>query len=112
VQTETVVLDESFGKEYAGKYVVQEITRRKRLNIIAKYTRYSQTGAILSTDMSAIDAETLWAALKEQPASNPISLEKLLEEDPERGVPNRVTSCLIKTVNKLKGLSAEEVKNS
>jgi hypothetical protein len=31
-------LNKSFGKEYAGKSVIQEITRRKRLNIIAKCT--------------------------------------------------------------------------
>lgn len=112
MQTETVEVDKRFGEEFAGKYVFQEITRIKRLRIIKKYTKYHpQTGAVVDSDIGAIDAETLWASLKEQPESNPITLERLLSEG-EDGIPIRLTALFAKTVNSLNGLSPEEVKNS
>jgi hypothetical protein len=112
MQTETVRVDESFGEEFAGAYVFREITRVKRLRIIKKYTRYHpQTGAVLDSDIAAIDAETIWASLKEQPENKPITLERLLSED-EDGLPNKLTSLFARTVNNLNGLSPEEIKNS
>jgi hypothetical protein len=112
VQTDTVSVDERFGKEYAGEYVFQEITRIKRLRIIKKYTKYNaQTGAVMDSDIAAIDAETIWASLKEQPNSKPITLERLLSEG-EDGLPNRLTSLFARTVNELNGISPEEIKKS
>jgi hypothetical protein len=113
METESVEVDERFGKEYAGKYVFREITRIKRLRIIKKYTKYHpQTGAVIDSDVGAIDAEITWASLKEQPENKPITLEKLLTEDAETGVPIRLTALFTKTVNRLNGLSPEEIKNS
>jgi hypothetical protein len=112
LQTETVEVDERFGKEFAGTYVFQEITRIKRLRIIKKYTKYHpQTGAVLDSDIAAIDAETIWASLKEQPPNKPITLERLLSEG-EDGVPIRLTALFARIVNSLNGLSVEEAKNS
>jgi hypothetical protein len=112
MQTETVTVDKSFGEEYAGRYVFREITRIKRLRIIKKYTKYSpQTGAVVDSDIAAIDAETIRASLKEQPENKPITLERLLSEN-EGGLPNKLASLFAKTVNSLNGLSPEETKNS
>jgi hypothetical protein len=112
MQTETVHVDKRFGEEFAGTYVFQEITRIKRLRIIKKYTKYHpQTGAVIDSDIATIDAETMWASLKEQPENKPITLERLLSEG-EDGIPIRLTALFSKVVMNLNGLSVEEVKNS
>jgi hypothetical protein len=107
MRTETVELDERFGKEYAGRYVFQEITWAKRSRIIQKHTKYHPiTGQIVSSDFVAIQAETIWASLREQPTSKPISLQKLLGEDD--GVPVELGELLSRIANKLCGMSGEE----
>jgi hypothetical protein len=107
VRTETLDLDDRFGKEYAGKYVFREITWAKRSRIIQKYTRYSKmTGQVESSDFVAIQAETIWASLKEQPESKPITLEKLLSETD--GIPIELGEYFSKIVNKLCNVSREE----
>jgi len=110
MRTEVVELDDRFGKEYAGRYVFSEITWAKRSRIITKHTKYHPvTGAVLSSDLVAIQAETIWASLKEQPQHKPISLEKLMSE--EDGVPVELGEFLSGIVNKLCGLTLEEQKN-
>ena len=95
MRTETIELDERFGKEYAGRYVFQEISWAKRSRTIQKNTKYSQmTGQVQSSDYVAIQAETIMASLKEQPEHKPITLEKLLSE--EDGVPVGLASCSVK----------------
>jgi len=108
---ETVEVDQRFGKDYAGKYVFQEITWAKRSRIIQKYTKYHPvSGQVLSSDYVAIQAETIWASLKEQPESKPITLEKLLSD--EDGIPIGLGELFSKVVNKLCGVTLEETKNS
>jgi hypothetical protein len=111
MKTETVELDDQFGKEYAGKYVFQEISWAKRSRIIQKHTKYHlMTGHVVSSDYVAIQAETIWASLKEQPEDKPITLEKLLSE--EDGVPIGLGELFSKVVNRLCGVTVEEAKNS
>jgi len=111
MRTETVEVDKRFGEEFAGRYVFKEITWMKRSRIITKYTKYHPvTGQIASSDLPAIQAETIWASLKEQPASKPITLERLLDE--ENSVPIELGELFSRVVNRLCGLSAEEAKNS
>ena len=110
MRTEVVEIDERFGKEYAGRYVFREITWMKRSRIITKYTKYHpQTGQIISSDLPAIQAETIWASLKEQPANKPITLERLLDE--ENGIPIELGELFSNVVNRLCGLTLEEAKN-
>jgi hypothetical protein len=112
MRRETIEVDERFGKEYAGKYVFQEITWAKRNRVLQKYTKYNpQTGTVISTDYVAIQAETVWASLKEQPENKPLTLEKLLSEG-EDGVPIALGELFSKTANKLNMVSVEETKNS
>jgi len=100
-------LDERFGKEYAGRYVFQEITWAKRSRIIQKYTKYHQmSGQVVSSDFIAIQAETIWASLKEQPEHKPICLEKLLSE--EEGIPIELGELFSGIVNRLNGLGVDE----
>jgi hypothetical protein len=107
MRKETVEIDERFGKEYAGKYVFQEITWAKRSRIIQKYTRYSQqTGQVVTSDYVAIQAETIMASLKEQPPNKPITLEKLLSE--EDGVPIELGELFSQIVNRLNAVGLEE----
>jgi len=109
MQTENIELDERFGKEYAGRYLFQEITWAKRNRIIQKYTKYSKvSGEVESSDFIPIQAETIWAALKEQPESKPISLEKLLGED--IGIPIELGELFSKVANKLNGMSHEDLR--
>ncbi len=107
MRKEAVNLGIEYGAEYAGKYVFQELTWAKRSRIIQKHTKYHPiTGQIVNSDFIAIQAETIWAALKEQPANTPINLEKLLGE--ENGVPIALGELFSKTVNNLCALTREE----
>jgi len=111
LKTEVLEVDERFGKEYAGKYLFTELTWAKRSRIIQKHTKYHpSTGQVVSNDFIAIQAETIWASLKEQPQNNPITLEKLLSEH-EDGIPIALGELLSKVVNRLNVVSFEETKN-
>jgi hypothetical protein len=111
LKTEVVEVDNRYGEEYAGRYVFQEITWAKRNRIIQKHTKYHPlSGNVLSTDYVAIQAETIWASLKEQPESRPITLEKLLSE--EKGIPIGLGELFSRVVNRLCGITPKEVKNS
>ncbi|RLI47263.1 hypothetical protein DRO69_01010 [Candidatus Bathyarchaeota archaeon] len=110
MRTETVKLDNRFGEEYAGKYVFKEISWMKRSRIITKYTKYHPaTGQVMSSDLPAIQAETIWASLKEQPETHPITLEKLMDE--ENGIPIELGELFSNVVNRLCSLTLEETKN-
>jgi hypothetical protein len=107
MRRQTVNIDKEYGVEYAGKYVFQELTWAKRSRIIQKHTKYHPvSGQVQSSDFIAIQAETIWAALKEQPQSNPLTLEKLLGE--ENGVPIPLGELLSQIVNGLCALTREE----
>lgn len=107
MRTETIEIDDRYGKEYAGKYVFQEITWAKRSRIIQRNTKYHHlTGQVVSSDYVAIQAETIWASLKEQPENKPITLEKLLSE--ENGVPIPVGELFSRIVNRLCGVTLDE----
>ena len=107
MRKETVEIGEEYGPEYKGKYVFQEISWAKRSRIIQKHTKYSQiTGQLISSDYVAIQAETIWASLKEQPPNKPITIEKLLAE--EDGISIELGELLSKVVNRLCGVSREE----
>ena len=109
LRTESIEVDERFGEEYAGKYVFQEITWAKRSRIIQGHTKYHPvTGNVLRSDYVAIQAETVIASLKEQPNSNPITLEKLLSE--EDGVPIGLGEFFSKVVNRLCAVTIEETR--
>jgi predicted polyphosphate/ATP-dependent NAD kinase len=111
MKKEIVEIDERYGKEYAGKYVFQEITWAKRNRILQKYTKYNpQTGVVVTADYVAIQAETVYASLVEQPQNKPITLEKLLSEG-EDGIPIALGELLSRIANKLSIVSVEETKN-
>ncbi|XHH10471.1 MAG: hypothetical protein ACFCUE_07540 [Candidatus Bathyarchaeia archaeon] len=107
MRKETVNIGTEYGTEYVGTYVFQELTWAKRSRIIQKHTKYHPiTGQIVNSDLIAIQAETIWAALKEQPQNQPITLDKLLGE--ENGVPIALGELLSKIANNLCALSREE----
>jgi hypothetical protein len=107
MRKEVLELDERFGKEYAGRYIFQEITWAKRSRIIQKYTKYHQmSGQVVGSDFIAIQAETILASLKEQPEHKPICLEKLLSE--EEGIPIELGELFSGIVNRLNGLGVDE----
>ena len=107
MRRETIEVDDRFGPEYAGKYVFGEITWAKRSRIIQRHTKYHpMTGQVLSSDYVAIQAETIFAALREQPKSTPITLEKLLSEDD--GTPVELGELFSNVVNRLCGLTVDE----
>lgn len=107
MRKETINLGNEYGEEYAGTYVFQELTWAKRSRIIQKHTRYHPvSGQVVSSDFIAIQAETIWAALKEQPRHEPLTLEKFLGE--EDGVPIALGELLSKIVNGLCAMTREE----
>jgi len=109
MRKEVLEMDERFGKEYGGRYVFQEISWAKRSRIIQKYTKYhSVSGHVVSSDFIAIQAETIWASLKEQPPNKPITLEKLLSEDD--GVPIELGELFSRIVNRLNSMANEDLR--
>src|SRR3972149_10927834 len=107
MRRERIEVDAECGAEYAGSYVFQEITWAKRSRIIQKHTRYHPlSGQVLSSDFIAIQAETIWASLKEQPPNEPLTLEKLLGE--ENGIPIALGELLSQIVNGLCAMTREE----
>jgi len=107
MRTENVNIGAEHGAEYTGSYVFRELTWAKRSRIIQKHTRYhSLSGQVLASDFIAIQAETIWASLKEQPSNEPITLEKLLSE--ENGIPITLGELFSCIVNRLCALTREE----
>ena len=107
MRTEVLEMDERFGKDYLGRYVFQEITWAKRSRLIQKYTKYHPiSGHVVSSDFIAIQAETIWASLKEQPSNKPVTLEKLLSDDD--GIPIGLGELFSQIVNRLNALSFDE----
>jgi hypothetical protein len=110
MRTETIDIDNQFGKEYVGKYVFQEITWAKRSRIIQKHTKYHPiSGQVVSSDYVAIQAETICVSLKEQPKNKPITIEKFLSE--EDGVPIGLGELFSQVTNRVCGVTVEEQKN-
>jgi len=109
LRTENVEIGSRYGKEYKGTYVFQEISWAKRNRIIQKHTRYHPvTGQVVKSDYVAIQAETIWASLREQPANQPISLEKLLSE--ENGISIELGELFSQVVNRLCSVTVEETR--
>jgi hypothetical protein len=103
----TLTIGAEYGADYAGTYVFQEITWAKRSRIIQKHTRYHPiTGQVVSSDFIVIQAETIWASLKQQPRNQPLSLERLLGE--EDGVPIALGELFSKKVNDLCAVNRDE----
>jgi hypothetical protein len=109
VKTEKLEIDGRFGEEYRGTYSFAEITWAKRNRIIQKHTKYNKlSGDVENSDFIAIQAETIIASMHGQPQSHPITLEKLLGE--ENGVPIELGELFSKVVNKLNGMSREDLR--
>jgi YesN/AraC family two-component response regulator len=107
MRIEKVEIDNRYGDEYVGSYVFQEITWAKRSKIIQRLTKYNPiTGQVVSSDFVAIQAETIWASLKEQPINKPITLEKLLSE--EDGISIELGELFSRIANKLCGITPDE----
>jgi len=107
MRTEILELDNRFGEEFKGKYVFQEISWAKRSRIIQRHTKYSQiTGQVISSDYVAIQAETIFASLKNQPEHKPVTLEKLLSE--ENGIPVGLGELFSQIANRLNSLTVQE----
>jgi len=102
-----IELDDRFGEEFQGKYVFSEISWAKRSRIIQRHTKYHPiSGQVVSSDYVAIQAETIWASLKQQPQTNPISLARLLSE--EDGISIELGELFSQIVNRLCGMTADE----
>ena len=107
MRKQTVSIGNEYGYEYAGKYIFQELTWAKRSRIIQKHTKYHPlSGQVQASDFIAIQAESIWAALKEQPQNSPVTLEKLLGE--ENGVPIALGELFSQIINGLCALTREE----
>jgi hypothetical protein len=109
LKTEKLAIDGRFGEEYKGAYIFAEITWAKRNRIIQKHTKYNKlSGDVENSDFIAIQAETIMASMHGQPQSHPLTLEKLLSE--EDGVPIELGELFSKVVNKLNGMSREDLR--
>ncbi len=109
MKTEKIEIDGRFGEEYQGTYSFAEITWAKRNRIIQKYTKYNKlSGDVESSDFIAIQAETIIASMHGQPQTHPITLDRLLAE--ENGIPIELGELFSKVVNKLNGMSREDLR--
>ena len=66
------------------------------------------SGEVESSDFIAIQAETIIASMHGQPASKPLTLEKLLSE--EEGIPIELGEIFSKAVNSLNGMGHEDLR--
>jgi hypothetical protein len=111
MKSEVLELDGRFGDEYQGKYLFKEITWAKRNRIIQKHTKYNNlTGDVVSSDFVAIQAETIMAALHGQPESRPVTLEQLLTDDSDQGVPYDFGELIAQVANRVCGLDKAETR--
>ncbi len=109
MKQETIEIDSRFGEEYQGRYVFKEITWAKRNRIIQQHTKYNKlSGDVESSDFIAIQAETIVVSMHAQPQSHPITIEKILSE--EDGIPVELGELFSKVVNKLNGISREDLR--
>jgi hypothetical protein len=109
MKTEKLELDNRFGEEFKGAYVFAEITWAKRNRIIQKHTKYNKlSGDVENSDFIAIQAETIIASMHGQPATKPITLEKLLGE--EDGIPIELGELFSKVANKLNSVGREDLR--
>jgi hypothetical protein len=109
MRTEKIEIDDRFGNLYRGAYVFAEITWAKRNRIIQKHTKYNKlSGDVESSDFIAIQAETIIASMHGQPATKPVSLEKLLDE--EDGIPIELGELFSKVANKLNSVGREDLR--
>ena len=110
MRTEILEVQKRFGEEYAGHYVFTEISWARRSRIIQKYTKYHPiSGQIARADYVAIQAETIWASIREQPPHKPITLEKLLTES-EEGIPVELGELFSQIVNRLNNVALDETR--
>jgi len=109
LNVERIEVDDRFGVEYRGTYTFAEITWAKRNRIIQKHTKYNKLfGDVESSDFIAIQAEIIMASMHGQPQTHPITLEKLLGE--EEGIPIGLGELFSKIVNRLNGVSREDLR--
>ncbi len=105
----SVDVDEKYGPEYKGKYVLRELSWAKKSRIAENYMKIDpHTGEVLKTDYVAIQAETLYAAIVAQPEPRPITIAKLLDE--ENGVPDGLFKLFQKASNSINGVDPEEAR--
>ena len=110
MRTEVLEVQKRFGEEYAGHYVFTEISWARRSRIIQKHTKYHPiSGQIARADYVAIQAETIWASIREQPPHKPITLEKLLTES-EEGIPVELGELFSQVVNRLNNVALDETR--
>jgi hypothetical protein len=110
MRTKTILIDETWGKEYAGEYTFKEITVATQKAITERnMTLDKKTGTLKSINVARSNFETFMASLTKQPETSQISLQKLLDETV--GVPNALFNKLWTVVEELNGLSEEEEKN-
>ena len=62
----------------------------------------------MKSDYVAIQAETIWASIREQPQNQPINLEKLRSE--EDGVPIELGELFSQVTNRLCSVTVEETR--
>jgi len=105
---EEIVLevDDSFGKEYMGKYVFKPLTWGKYAKIMQKHTVANQ--GVVYTDDIKINAELILATLASQPETKPVTFESLTSEDPDKGVPPMLGAKLLECACKVAGLNRTE----
>ena len=107
-----IKLNDRFGKEFSGSYVFESISWGKSNQITSDCTSISPVGQKSSVDMKRLQALMLYASLKEKPKA--ITLERLLSEDSDEGLPPALGELLMACADHVNGFSAkdrEEVKN-
>ena len=95
-------VDDSFGPAYKGEYVFSGITWGKYAQIMKKHTVTNQ--AVVYTDDAKMNAELVLATLKSQPETKPVTMESLMSEDPEKGIPPMLGAKLLECACKVSGL--------
>ncbi len=104
-----IEVGDEFGEEFKGTYTFKEMFWAKKNRIIQRHTQYSGvTGEVVKSDYIAIQAESIMGSLHGQPASKPISLERLLSED--NGIPSELGERFARIVESLNSVGKADVR--
>ena len=101
-----VKLDNYFGKEYSGKYVFQTISWATSNRITGDCTSVDPVSRRSSVDLKRLQALMLDATMIERPKE--ITLDLLMSEEPDKGLPPALGDLLMSLADKVNGYGDED----
>jgi hypothetical protein len=101
-----ITLDERFGKEFAGAYVFRSISWGRSNQITSDCTSVNPAIKTSRIDLKRLQGLMLNESMKERPKI--ITLDMLLSEDPEKGIPMVLGEILMSCADFVNGYTEKD----